>query len=208
MALIKSSGKSVLAACTIVTLMACDGDTINLGLPEVINEPNEPVAAEALDISTLDDTTENTVGTQNCPPLLGIRSIGAVAGLWDTSETSNGLQDIALTQIGENGDVTFFDFQQDDIGNGDNCYVIVAGTSVIEQLADLTFINTFYNDPDTSCDVLTDSLEITFDADGSLAFTSIDQFDNDNDGDTNESITRTFPEISGVSATDLISCET
>ena len=200
-----STGKVTLVACITATLMACDGESINLGgLPETINEP---VAAAATDISEADETTENTVGTQNCPPLLGIRSIGAVAGLWDTTEISNGLQNVRLTQIGENGDLTFFDFQQDDIGNGDNCYIVDAGTSVIEQLADLTFINTFYSDPDTSCNVLTDSLELTFDANGSLEITSVDEFDEDNDGDTTDSITRTFPAIRGVSATDLIACD-
>ncbi len=200
-----STGKVTLVACITATLMACDGESINLGgLPETINEP---VAAAATDISEADETTENTVGTQNCPPLLGIRSIGAVAGLWDTTEISNGLQNIALTQIGDNGDITFFDFQQDDVGNGDNCYVITAGTSVIEQLADLSFINTFYSDPDSSCDVLTDSLELTFDANGSLEITSVDELDVDNDGNTNETITETFPRIDGVSVTDLIACE-
>ena len=200
-----STGKVTLVACITATLMACDGESINLGgLPETINEP---VAAAATDISEADETTENTVGTQNCPPLLGIRSIGAVTGLWDTTEISNGLQDIAVTQIGQNGDITFFDFQQDDVGNGDNCYVIVAGTSVIEQLADLSFINTFYSDPDTSCNVLTDSLELTFDANGSLEISSVDELDTDNDGDITETITETFPRINGVSATDLIACD-
>ena len=127
--------------------------------------------------------------------------------MWDTTEISNGLQDIAVTQIGQNGDITFFDFQQDDVGNGDNCYVIVAGTSVIEQLADLSFINTFYSDPDTSCNVLTDSLELTFDANGSLEISSVDELDTDNDGDITETITETFPRINGVSATDLIACD-
>ena len=199
-----SNRNTALAACITVTLMACDGDSVDLELPETINEP---VAAAATDISELDEITEITVGTQNCPPLLGIRSIGAVAGLWDTTEISNGLQNIGFTQIGENGDITFFDFQQDDIGTGENCYAIVAGTSVIEQLANLTFINTFYSDPDTSCDVLTDSLELTFDANGSLEITSVDESDEDNDGDTNELITRTFPEVLGTSVTDLIACE-
>ena len=204
---IATNGKAALAACITVTLMACDGDTINLGLPDTIETINEPVAAEANDISELDETTEITVGAQNCPPLLGIRSIGAVTGLWDTTEISNGLQDIAVTQIGQNGDITFFDFQQDDVGNGDNCYVIVAGTSVIEQLADLSFINTFYSDPDTSCNVLTDSLELTFDANGSLEISSVDELDTDNNGDITETITETFPRINGVSATDLIACD-
>ncbi len=199
-----SNRNTALAACITVTLMACDGESVNPGLSETINEP---VAAAATDISELDEATENTVGAQNCPPLLGIRNIGAVAGLWDTTEVTNGLQNIGLTQIGENGDITFFDFQQDDIGNGDNCYVVVAGTSVIEQLADMSFINTFYSDTDTSCDVLTDSLELTFTANGSLEITSTDETDEDNDGNTNELITRTFPEILGVSATDLIACE-
>ena len=71
----------------------------------------------------------------------------------------------------------------------------------------MSFINTFYSDPDSSCDVLTDSLELTFDANGSLEITSVDELDVDNDGNTNETITETFPRIDGVSVTDLIACE-
>ena len=85
--------------------------------------------------------------------------------------------------------------------------MIVSGASVIEQISESTFINTFYSDPDTSCNLLTDEIEVTVNSDGDLDIISIDQFDEDNDGNTNETITETFPEIFGVSTTDLIACD-
>ena len=204
MAPVRSSRKAALAAGIAVTLTACDGDSLSLGLPETVNDP---VTAESSDILLEDDITQNTAGAQNCSPLLGAGSVGDVAGLWDTTDVSEGLRNVALTRISDNGEITFFDFQQDDVGNGENCYVIVSGASVIEQVSESTFINTFYSDPDTSCNLLIDEIEVTVNPDGDLDIISIDQFDEDNDGNTNETITETFPEIFGVSTTDLIACD-
>lgn len=200
-----SSGKTTLVAFITFTLMACDSDTISLGLPEIIDVPD--TAGGTDDVLQIGEANESAIGAQNCPPLLGLRSVGPVAGLRDTTEVSNGLEDISFTQISENGDITLFDFQQDDVGNGDNCYLIDSGASVLEQISDSTFVNTFYDNPDVNCDVLTDTLELSFDADGTLEITSIDELDQDNDGDTDDTITETFPDVAGISTIDLIPCE-
>ena len=191
-------------ACVAITVIACDGSSAGIGLPPTINQP---VATENTDILLGDDISANTVGTQNCQPLTGDGNVGEIAGLWDTTEVVNGFQDIALTQIRENGEISFFDFQQDDIGNGDNCYVIVTGTSVLDQVSDSEFVNFFYSNLDISCELQADELDLSINADGSLDISSIEEFNGDNDGNTDEITAQTFPRINGVSVTDLIACE-
>lgn len=47
----------------------------------------------------------------------------SIVGLWNSGKTINGITDIRYTEIGTSGDYVEHDYQQDEIGSGENCYV-------------------------------------------------------------------------------------
>lgn len=50
-----------------------------------------------------------------------------IVGLWDRSESVEGASEVLYTYIGAEGTIYNYDFQQDEFGNGDNCFLLSSG---------------------------------------------------------------------------------
>jgi len=101
-------------------------------------------------------SSPTTVGDANCPALSATGNTASIAGLYDFSNSfESGLLDVAYLAIDSIGNMTVYDYQQDDHDEGNNCYIISKGTSVLSPLGDNEFISTIYIDEDEDCETTT-----------------------------------------------------
>lgn len=122
----------------------------------------------------------------------------AIAGLWDGTISEGDIIDVVYWFISDDGVLSRYDFQQDGTpsASGENCYIIGDPISVSpENDDDYSFFNvavTILNSDDT--------LTITF--------IDPDINDLDEDGDTTETPTLTWPLLTTPTVEDLNSCTT
>jgi len=149
----------------------------------------------------------STVGAANCSALTSSGTLANIAGLYDfTFTTDDGLEDVYYAQIFENGTITLYDYQQDDIDQGDSCYYIYSGYNVISPLGNDEFVLTSYINPDDNCETYSQQGIIIRSA-TQLSSTFQDIEDVDYDGDTTELITEFYPLLSGVTPDSFNRCE-
>jgi len=163
------------------------------------------VASGVTDIGGTTDTG-TTVGLANCPPLRGTTNTAAIAGLYNFTEIDEIFgEDIYYVGIDANGNVTDYDYQQDEIDIGENCYLIYPDESVLDALGGTQYEVRGYTDSDENCEI--DTNPITAVRQGSnLVVTGQDIFDDDGDGDTTDTITNVYPVLTGVSAASFNAC--
>ncbi len=103
---------------------------------------------------------------------------GTLSGLWDLTETEDGLQDVVYLEFRSDSAFTFYDYEADSFGTGENCYGILS----------LPYESLGNSQYDIGGEVITavingDQLTIT-----------------DSEG------TFTFARLTGISSTDLNAC--
>jgi len=131
----------------------------------------------------------------------------SIAGLFDLSETNGaGQEDVSYVEILDDGTMTFYDYLQDATNEGDNCYDITEGLSVLSLVSNNEFINTYYSDISASCETISEPVTIVR-TETELSTTSIDTRDLDADGDTTETIVELSPIVSGISTESFNRCE-
>ncbi len=140
--------------------------------------------------------------------LAGSGNFAAIAGLYDATEEDDLLgTDIFYVEITQAGSIIGYDYQQDEFDDGDNCYIIDSGTSVLRQTATSTYTNVYYEDTEFNCDTLTEEGIIITRSGSTLTSESADRGDLDNDGDTTERVVETLQVLTGLSSTDFNACE-
>ena len=129
-------------------------------------------------------------GTSELP---GTADTSAIAGLWNISEEefflgeSEGI-DVVYVDIGADGNATYYDYQQDEVDMGDNCYEIESG--IVRFLGN----NTYAVDPDTI-----DAIEATIVRNGNtLDVSYVDVNDDNENGDVTETLSFSYPLLTGV----------
>ena len=146
------------------------------------------------------------VGDANCPALVGSGNVAAIAGLFDLTDVDPQFgEDIFYSSIDSAGNLVSYDYQQDEFDQGDNCYVISQGDAVLSSAGGNLYTNQYYDDPDFNCDVSSEEFSIVR-ANGGITVSYVDEFDDDGDGDTTETITEFFPELTGVSTQSFNAC--
>ena len=149
-----------------------------------------------------------TVGLAKCSALFANGgSSASIAGLYNVSDTFEpNLVDVAYLEISNNGTMTLYDYQQDDFDEGDNCYIIESGVSVLSPLEKNEFVSTLYIDEDENCDIITEQATIIR-TETELTATFVDTDDEDDDGDTTELISDVLPVATGLTTESFNHCE-
>ena len=147
------------------------------------------------------------VGAANCAALSASGSSANIAGLYDITETVvDGVVDVAYLEISNNGTLTFYDYQQDDFGQGDNCYEISLGDSVISPLGNDEYVNSYYDDADVDCEISTEQATVIR-TETELTATYIDTEDEDQDGDTTDLVSDVLPVVTNFTTESFNRCE-
>jgi len=119
----------------------------------------------------------------------------SVFGLWNLSSTTTEEDDTrAYFEVSENEWIYYF-HQGNSASDSQNCYLIESET--IEFTSEDTFITPDREDSgESNIQASTDTLTISF----------VDTFDDDDDGDTEETIVESFPRVDNISSVDLNEC--
>jgi hypothetical protein len=175
---------SVLLLC-LVTIACGSGDSgpsPNNDNPQENNPPdNNPPS---------NDPQENDPPGSNTFP---------IAGFWDNSTLdSAGQEDIIYVEISPDGQVTEYDYDQDAFGAGQNCYYVTQ--SQLTALGDNRYQQTDPTDGSVE--------EFTAISSGDvLTVTYVDVEDDNNNGQTTDLITESYPAVVGTTAIDLTPCD-
>ena len=129
----------------------------------------------------------------------------AIAGLYDVSEVDEGLLDVLYLEIASDGGFTVYDYDGDDFDQGDNCYF--AETGRFESLGGDRYRVFPAGDEGVvvDADAETNDVELVRSSDG-LRVSYVDTFDEDEDGDTAETLVFVYPSVTNLSSTDFNSC--
>ena len=119
----------------------------------------------------------------------------SVFGLWNLSSTTTKEDDTrAYYEFSENEWIYYF-HQGNSGSDSQNCYLIERETIVF--ISEDTFITPDREDSgESNIQASTDTLTISY----------VDTFDDDDDGDTEETIVETFPRVDNISSVDLNEC--
>ena len=72
-----------------------------------------------------DDDQVQTESPEDSQAPVGTSSdTSSIAGLWDVTQTTSEGNDVVFASIGSNGELTEFDFQGDNTGDGRDCYIV------------------------------------------------------------------------------------
>lgn len=181
-----------------------DGDGYT-NFAELSNIPSsDPTNASNTPASVAGSNDSETVGATNCPFLRGgSNDLSAIAGLYDASSAEG--DDISYFEIKSNGEIVDYDYEQDNFGSGENCYSISAGEGTVEATVRDEYTYVSYIDPELDCTILSQRVFMTRTASG-LSWSRFDVSDDDEDGDTAELIASEHPFVTGISTSDLNSC--
>jgi len=148
-----------------------------------------------------------TVGEANCAALSAAGSTASIAGLYDYSVAFESIVvDTKYWEIDNNGSMTFYDYQQDAVGSGDNCYIISTGFRVLSPQGNNEFVNTEYINADESCEISVTQATITR-SETEITATFVDTDDLDEDGDATELFTDILPVLNGFTTESFNACE-
>jgi len=190
---------------------AADAGTADAGTADAGTADAGTTDAGTADAGTTDGGgTPITVGAAGCAALSATGDSSSIAGLYDLTKTTDGIQDVAYMTIAENGSITFYDYQQDDKDQGDNCYNITSGVAVVSAKENDQFVRTSYIDADANCEILTEEGTIVLnesEIETVLSSTFPDLDDEDNDGDTSDLITEILPVRTDISSESFNRCE-
>ena len=106
-------------------------------LPTEPTEPTEPAEPEPIETPLEDEPGTQpsmTIDTSSSPentqvPVGNNNDTQAIAGSWDFTRDTNDGVDIFFATIGDSGKIVEYDYQQDGIGNQQDCF-IVRNTSI------------------------------------------------------------------------------
>ena len=130
----------------------------------------------------------------------GDGDVSEIAGLYDASYQENGLTDVIYVGVTADGAWTEYDYDGDEYDQGENCYFITGGR--VRRLEGNTYLVS-YTGEDAPGEG--DVGMLTRTADG-LFIEYVDRFDEDGDGDTEETLTELWPHLVGISAVDFNGC--
>jgi len=147
-----------------------------------------------------------TIGDASCPLLTTTGDATDIAGVYDLTDDTLDGEDIYYLEINDNGSTVLYNYEQDDIGTGENCYSISPGTGAFSAQGNNEFMFTHYTNPDENCDSVTQTVTIIR-SDSELTITSVDIDDEDNDGDTTDTVDEVIPAAVGISSESFNSCE-
>ena len=132
----KQTCKYPLMGVLLVSLSACGSsgsddpanidasdDDSNIAAPATnpFDAPDEPV--EPVPLADDDDLQTESPEDSQAPVGTG-SDTSSIAGLWDVTQTTSAGNDVVFASIGSNGELTAFDFQGDNTGDGRDCYVV------------------------------------------------------------------------------------
>ena len=83
--------------------------------PDQPEEPTPPADDDQVQTESPEDS-QAPVGTSS--------DTSSIAGLWDVTQTTSEGNDVVFALIGSNGELTEFDFQGDNTGDGRECYLV------------------------------------------------------------------------------------
>ena len=125
------------------------------------------------------------------------RSAGIV-GLWDASYTVGEREDVIYFEIDTDLSITLYDYYGDSFDQGANCFVVYEG-SRLSPLGDDRYTSTGDDGVDLG--------EVTLRREGDVLVSSfVDEFDEDDDGDTSEIVVERNASVVGLSSTDFDRC--
>lgn len=151
-------------------------------------------------------STITTVGTANCPSLLGSGDASGIAGLYELTGDTVPTESEWYMEIQNNGAVTSYFYDPDQTMQGNSCYNIVPGQTVFSPLGNDIFLSVSYIDTDVNCDTFSETLTILRDESKiSIAFVDFD--DEDGDGDTSELLTVNLPIAVGITSESFNLCD-
>ena len=135
-------------------------------------------------------------GTTASPPASS-GDFAALAGLYDASYEEEGAIDVVYIEIAPDGTYTEYDYDGDDFDLGQNCYFIFSGQ--LESVGGDVYrlVGGGFDEADEGTLVRSgDVLRVSY----------VDEFDEDDDGDTTEIVTETWPVVVNLSSTDFNEC--
>jgi len=98
----------------------------------------------------------------DCPSLEGTGTPGSLVGVYDITNYQTDPVNVVYTVIGPDGGTTDFDFDNDNIGGGQNCFIKgQEGLASLTQVTGDQFLWTFVNPFDNGCAFAVDEVQIT-----------------------------------------------
>ena len=98
-----------------------DGSDISAPSTNPFDAPDQPAEPE----QPADDDQVQTESPEDSQAPVGTSSdTSSIAGLWDVTQTTSEGNDVVFASIGSNGELTEFDFQGDNTGDGRDCYIV------------------------------------------------------------------------------------
>lgn len=118
--------------------------------------------------------------------------ITLIAGLFDATRTIGADTDVRYALFDATGLYTLYDYEQDALGEGLNCYRPTEPVTVTPNGGDVYTVN----ERVTTIMRTATGLELEF----------VDSTDEDEDGDTTETLMQVWPALEGLSTDELLDC--
>lgn len=186
---------------TTLLLGACGGSSGDNDVPASTANTDANDTAGTDNTGTTDNTdttdntgaTDNTDGSDNTGTTSGEPgSTSQIAGLWDITDFDTEFgEDIFYIEIFDDGSTISYDYQQDEFDDGDNCYIIERDLTLTPIGGDQYRSDTTGFPEDTEILTITRNNNV-------LTVSYIDVEDENNNGNTTETLTFNYPLLTGV----------